>query len=127
MKKILLIEDRAKRQQLFMDETGINLSDYDDILDNQIDEDYYKQILDDKAELTKYDIIISHKSVGDNSKVIDKLREHCKNTAKPLVLFSGGISANYFNDEEFIVTEIKYQKKKEHIKNYQKQIILLMK
>ena len=49
MKKILLIEDRAKRQQLFMDETGIDLSKYSDILDNKTDVDYYKQILDSQS------------------------------------------------------------------------------
>jgi len=106
MKKILLIEDRAKRQELFIEDTGINLLKFEDILDNKIDEDYYKLILEDKIDLSQYGIIISHKSVGNNSKVIDKLKEYCKSTKTPLILFSGGISANYYNDEEYIVMEI---------------------
>ena len=106
MKKILLIEDRAKRQELFIEDTGINLLKFEDILDNKIDEDYYKLILEDKIDLSQYGIIISHKSVGNNSKVIDKLKEHCKSAKTPLILFSGGISANYYNDEEYIVMEI---------------------
>ena len=109
MKKILLIEDRAKRQQLFMNDTGIDLSIYSDILNNEIDKDYYKQILDDKIDLSQYDIIISHKSVGDKNsgKVIDKLKKHCKLAKTSLTLFSGGISANYYNDDnDFIEMEI---------------------
>ena len=45
MKKILLIEDRVKRQQLFIDNTGIDLSRYSDILDNETDKNYYELIL----------------------------------------------------------------------------------
>jgi hypothetical protein len=107
MKKILLIEDRAKRQERFMDDTGIDLSKYSDILDNETDKNYYELILNEGINLSQYDIIISHKSIGGNSKVIDKLKEHCKKTNTPLILFSGGISANYYNDDDnFIEMEI---------------------
>ncbi len=35
MKKILLLEDRQARQQLFMNHTNIDLNEYCDILDNR--------------------------------------------------------------------------------------------
>ena len=107
MKKILLIEDRAKRQEHFIDDTGVDLSKYSDILDNETDKNYYELILNEGINLSQYDIIISHKSIGGNSKVIDKLKEHCKKTNTPLILFSGGIAANYYNDDDnFIEMEI---------------------
>jgi hypothetical protein len=106
MKKILLIEDRVKRQQLFIEETQIDINSYIDILDNITNEEYYKKILEDKVDLYKYDIIIAHKSLGSDIKVIDKLKAHCKDTNTSLILFSGGISVNYYNDENFIVMEI---------------------
>ena len=40
MKKILLIEDRHTRQKRFSLETGINLENYSDVLDNYIEDDY---------------------------------------------------------------------------------------
>ena len=111
MKKILLVEDRAKRQQLFMNDTQIDLTRYCDILDNYI-EDKYNQCLNElllnNFNLNQYDIIISHKSAfgEDNNKILHLLKEHCKEHKKSLILFSGGISANYYNNEIYEVLEL---------------------
>lgn len=105
MKKILLIEDRTPRQKLFSDETKIILEQYIDILENCIDYKYQEiadSLNNDDNILNQYDIIISHKSAfkEQNSKIISKLQNHCKINNKPLVLFSGGITVNYYNNEE---------------------------
>ncbi len=111
MKKILLIEDRTRRQQLFTIQTGIKLENFSDILDNCI-EDKYNEFLNEMLQgiydLNTYDIIISHKSAfGDNNgSVLKKLEEHCKEYDKSLVLFSGGIVGNYYNSEEYEVLEL---------------------
>ncbi len=111
MKKVLLIEDRYKRQQLFRQQTGIELEKYSDILDNCI-EDKYNAFLNEMLmggfDLSSYDIIVTHKSAfGDNNDLIlKKLTEHCKKHAKTLVLFSGGIVGNYYNSEVYEVLEL---------------------
>ncbi|MAD41905.1 MAG: hypothetical protein CL623_05885 [Arcobacter sp.] len=109
--KILLIEDRIKRQQLFMEETNIELDSYSDILFNCTGEAYdevFYQLQNDTFDLTPYDIIISHKSAyGDkNTQTLEKLKKHCKDTNTPLIFFSGGISATYYNEEEYKVMEL---------------------
>ncbi len=111
MKKILLIEDRHIRQQIFSVQTGITLEDFKDILDNRIEDRYNEflnEILQDNFDLSTYDIIISHKSAfGDqNTKVLKKLEDHCGEHGKPLVLFSGGIVGNYYNRESYEVLEL---------------------
>ncbi len=111
MKKLLLIEDRHKRQQLFSVQTGITLADFKDILDNRIEDRYNEllnEILQDNFDLSPYDIIISHKSAfGDqNTKVLKILEDHCRKHKKTLVLFSGGIIGNYYNREVYEVLEL---------------------
>ncbi len=97
--KILLIEDRAQRQKLFMKDLGIDLLDpkYHNILDNAIEERYieiYEQLKNDKLNFDDYSIIIAHKSAfdEDNEKIIMRL----KKGSKILILFSGGIDTNYY-------------------------------
>ena len=111
MKKVLLIEDRYKRQQLFRKQTGIKLEKYSDILDNCIEDKYnafLNEILLSEFDLTSYDIIITHKSAfgEDNDVILKTLTEHCKKYTKPLVLFSGGIVGNYYNREVYEVLEL---------------------
>jgi len=105
MKKILLIEDRTPRQKLFSKETTIILEEYNDILDNCIEDRYLEienNLNNDDTILNQYSIIMSHKSAfkEQNSEIISKLQNHCKINNKPLVLFSGGITVNYYNNEE---------------------------
>lgn len=112
MKKILLIEDRTQRQQLFMNETKINLDLYSDIIDNCINDKYnnlLEELKNDSFSLDNYSIIISHKSAfgDDNSIIVSKLKKYCENTNKVLVFFSGGIDANYYlKDEKFELIEL---------------------
>jgi len=106
MKKIVLVEDRTKRQELFMEATKIDLDAYSDILDNIIEDDYRDfrdTILKDETKLDKYDMIISHKSAyeDNNSQVLATIEKHCKNSCKPLVYFSGGISVNLYKHNGF--------------------------
>jgi len=66
MKKIVLIEDRHKRQELFTQELNFNFEQYVDVLDNVILDDFYTladEIIHDSFNLSEYDIIVCHKSV----------------------------------------------------------------
>ena len=100
--KILLIEDRAERQRKF---TKIDFSKYD-MVDNKIG-DEYKQIEEEfnkeRFELNNYNVIISHRSAfgENNSKVLSKLKEFCKENKKQLILFSGGISVPFYTTTPF--------------------------
>ena len=105
MKKILLIEDRQGRQQLFMNHTNIDLNDYSDILDNRIGQSYdevYEYLKNYKFHFDDYSMVIVHKSAfnGDTQKIIYNIENECKGRAIPLVLFSGGITANYYEEEK---------------------------
>ena len=108
MIKVLLIEDRKKRQEEFINQTGINLNDsiYSSILDNMVDDKYldiFKQLKSDILDFDDYSVIISHKSAfeNENSEILSKLEIYCQNNNKVLVLFSGGIDTNYyFKNEE---------------------------
>ena len=111
MKKILLIEDRSQRQKLFENETGIKLKDYENILENKIEEEYrlFVSLLQSgDFDFTPYQVIISHKSAfgDDNILLLDKLKQYCKSSQKILVLFSGGLSSSYYDDNEFIHIEL---------------------
>ena len=106
MKKILLIEDRKERQQLFMDATNIDLNEYSNILDNAVDKKYddiFCKLTDGSFDFENYSIIISHKSAfdKDNSVILEKLKRYCETHKKPLVFFSGGIDENYYNKSEY--------------------------
>lgn len=114
MKKILLIEDSKERQQLFMNDTDIDLSKYSDILYNAIDEKYdeiFYKLKNGSFDMENYSIIISHKSAfgKHNSVIIEKLKDYCKIYKKPLIFFSGGIDENYYYKSEykFILTNSK--------------------
>ena len=114
MDKILLIEDRFERQKRFMDETKIDLysSEITSILDNIVGESYIKifnDLKNDTYNFDKYAIIILHKSAFDtyNTSIIAKLERYCHESSKVLVLFSGGIDANYYlKDENFELIEL---------------------
>lgn len=111
MKKILLIEDRCKRQELFTKDTNIELNQYGDILDNFTGEEYdafLSSFIKDDFSLENYAVIIVHKSAfhDKNTQILLKLSEYCKIERKPLVLFSGGLSANYYKNDEFETLEL---------------------
>lgn len=103
MHKILLVEDRIERQDLFSKETGFNFDRYSNILDNTVS-------LDD-LELNHYSTIICHRSAfwDSDSNVLDTLKDHCKKTQSQLVFFSGGISSTFYthSDYEFLLLNSK--------------------
>lgn len=110
MKKIILIEDRHKRQELFTKELNFEFEQYTDILDNIILDNFFtlaNEIIHDSFNLSKYQIIVCHESVQleenkeSNSIIKSKLEEYCKNNHKTLVFFSGGISTNFYDNSEF--------------------------
>ena len=103
MRKILLIEDREHRQNYFLKQVNINLDDYKEILDNKIDdkyEEFIKDMQSDSFNLSVYDVIIAHQSIFINEykKILGKLKNHCKDNHKALVLFSGGNGTSYIHD-----------------------------
>ena len=111
MKKILLIEDREKRQKLFINRTDINLAEYQDILDNITGEKYeklYNDIKENQFDFSEYALIMIHKGAfnGDNQEIHFQIKNFCKEKGIPLVLFSGG-ATNYYNKEEIELIEIK--------------------
>jgi len=110
MKKIVLIEDRYKRQELFTQELNFEFEPYADILDNFILDDFYtlaNEIIHGSFSLSKYDIIICHESVQleenkeSNSIIKSNLEQYCKKNQKTLIFFSGGISTNFYDNSEF--------------------------
>ncbi len=108
---ILLIEDRLDRQQLFMNDAEIDLNSYSDILDNRTGEAYYsflEKLKDNTFDLDKYSAIVSHKSAFDNenTEILKKLENHCRENNKPYILFSGGIDANYYEKSDYETIEI---------------------
>lgn len=110
--KILLIEDRVKRQKDFLEKNNINFNSYLDLLDNFTEEkanNLLENIINDSFDLLEYEIIICHKSVeydDKNSVIISNLKKYCKFHNKTLVLFSGGISVNYYDNSEFEYLEL---------------------
>ena len=109
MKKIALIEDRYKRQAHFLEQNLINLEDYEDVLENFIEEkasNILENISNDSFDLDKFDIIVCHKSVENNTVILGNLKDYCKKFQKTLILFSGGISVNYYDNSEFEFLEL---------------------
>ncbi len=107
MKKIMLIDDRTSRQIKFTRDTGIDLEDYVDILDN-FTAGLYDNLLEEFKQgnfsrLDKYDVIITHRSAfGEyNGKVLNTFKEICEKKQKSLVFFSGGISSSNINNNRF--------------------------
>lgn len=103
MKKILLLEDRKKRQENYLRGIDIELQSYSSILDNNIGVEY-TQIKDNfdtfiTTIADKYSVIIAHESALKSISKIDVLKEYCKKQNLMLVLFSGGTNyISYSND-----------------------------
>ncbi|MCK4442136.1 MAG: hypothetical protein KAU90_09005, partial [Sulfurovaceae bacterium] len=85
--------------------TNIELDNYNDILENMTGQKYdkiYESFKNKKFYFDDYIMIIVHKSAfnGDTREIIYNIENECKNRAIPLVLFSGGITANYYEEEK---------------------------
>ena len=105
MKKVLLIEDRFKRQEKFKEKLKINLEKYNDVLDNAVYEGYeevYSFLKNHNLDFSPYDIVLVHKSAfGDeNSTISAYIEQECKKMSIMLIYFSGGIDANYYKKED---------------------------
>lgn len=104
MKKILLIEDRTKRQLEFMKKFDIVLENYS-TLENAVGEKYYEFLkLFDKEELDlEYEIIITHQSAfgQSNINIINKLIRYITKTKKKIVFFSGGLTTPDYKKESY--------------------------
>lgn len=92
--KILLIEDRIVRKELFLDRTKIDLSKYAFLKENTPEE--YKQIKSsikngDLTYFKDYNLIITHKSAFTLNE-----QDLLSSIGKPLVYFSGGISQSFY-------------------------------
>lgn len=109
MKKIAIIEDRYKRQAYLLEQNIINFDDYEDILENFIEEkasNILQDISNNNFDLNEFNIIVCHKSVENNTLILSNLKDYCKKYHKTLILFSGGISVNYYDNSEFELLEL---------------------
>lgn len=105
MHKTLIIEDRSARKEKFLDpNTKANLDAYKSVLSFVEGDDYTKIKInltyDIFEDFNSYSVIISHRSAFEHG-LLDKLKEYCKNSKKPLVFFSGGISTSYYDESSF--------------------------
>lgn len=108
---ILLIEDREERQKNLLEDAQIDLDAYSDILHNAVKDKYeqfVKEIKKNSFSLDAYDVIMCHKSAFDdeNIAILQKIEDHCSDTEKPLVLFSGGLDANHYENDGFKKLEL---------------------
>jgi len=106
MKKILLIEDRKERQKLFSYQTKIDFDTYKDILDNKIGQDYqdfYESVNSGEFDFDNYVVVVVHKSAfnGDTQEILYKIEKKCQEKDIALVLFSGGVTSNYYEENDF--------------------------
>ena len=85
---ILLIEDRYKRQQKFIQDTSIDIEQFSDILDNYTNDreiEFFELLKNGNFDFSKYDYIIAHKSAfeSENSEFKSLLENSCKEYSKP--------------------------------------------
>jgi CheY-like chemotaxis protein len=109
MKKIALIEDRNKRQNHFLTQIDIDLEQYENILENFVEDKaaiLLEKIANNSFNLSDFNIIACHKSVENSTIILSNLQNYCKTHDKTLVLFSGGISVNYYYNNEFELLEL---------------------
>lgn len=117
MNKVILLEDRKKRQDNLLENIPIDLDSYSDIFEN-INGSEFTRIIDNfesfLSNLTKDDVIIAHESALKSKDLIDTLKEACKNKELKLVLFSGGINITSYSNLDF---ELLYLNSKEFYSN----------
>lgn len=103
MKKVLLLEDRKKRQENYLKDIDVQLQNYSQTIDNKIGTEYTNIRNDFDTFLAtiadNYLVIIAHESGLKSINKIDVLKEYCKKESLPLVLYSGGTNyISYSND-----------------------------
>ena len=94
--KILLIEDRIVRKELFVQKSTIDLNQY--LFLKQASADEYKDIKSklknaDTSMFTGIDLIITHKSAFTINE-----QDILASVGKPIIYFSGGISQSFYSE-----------------------------
>jgi hypothetical protein len=108
MKKILLVENRQSRQEQFLPNGAADVEKMKELpnLKNIIGDsftdfiDMVKQS-DKLDELLPYDLLIFHRSVLGEHKLLNKIQSFAKENSKNLIYFSGGITQNIYSEDEF--------------------------
>ncbi len=98
--KIALIEDRIYRKEQYSKSQLEDFTILETITNRNFDILSSELCQQESKSLEKYDCILSHRSAF-NIEQRDIIKRHCKSFKKPLVLFSGGISSNIYNDFDF--------------------------
>lgn len=95
--KIALIEDRIDRMNQFYDGDIADLKEIHLITGDEF-KALSQALLDEDTTLLKnYSCILAHRSAFER-KQLEVIREYCRKNDKPLTFFSGGITANIYND-----------------------------
>lgn len=97
--KIILIEDRIVRKELFLDRSKIDLVKYTFL--EEITPDRFKQLKsgiehNDKVIFDDYNLIITHKSAFTLNE-----QDILASIGKPIIYFSGGISQSFYLEYPF--------------------------
>lgn len=92
--KIILIEDRIVRKELFLEKSKIDFSKYNFLKETTPEE--FKQLKSslvnkDKSFLDEYNLIITHKSAFTLNE-----QDFLASLEKPIIYFSGGISQSFY-------------------------------
>jgi len=100
-KKILLIEDRISRQELYLSKYNVNLSNIEILKNIKGGQEFIEikqelSIANEKV-LDPFCSVLAHRSALEQSER-EFLFSYCKNEKKPLAFFSGGISSVSFYD-----------------------------
>lgn len=97
--KIILIEDRTVRKELFLDRSRIDLGKYTFL--KEITPEEFKQIkssikIGDITFFNEYNLIITHKSAFTLNE-----QDLLSSIGKPIIYFSGGISQSFYLEYPF--------------------------
>ena len=105
-KKILLIENRPDRQVQYLPNGKSDverIAEMKSFLTHDYFEEHLEKINQNKLEfLDQFDLIIIHRSaLGElsNGSAVNRIISYCKELAKDLILFSGGISSSIYTEE----------------------------
>lgn len=99
MEKIVLIEDRPERMAHICNKKGIKLESFEQlrIFTNKEIENLKKNIESNNFELLdSYKIVMTHQSAWSQV-LLSSLKDFCKRTNKPLVVFSGSVSTSHLH------------------------------
>ncbi|MBV7440728.1 hypothetical protein KRX57_04785 [Weeksellaceae bacterium TAE3-ERU29] len=104
MKKIILIEDRPKRQTLFLGDNNVKkLESIENLYLPKEDKCrlYMEKINSNEIEeLKEYDMILIHRS-SLKREGLENIEIFCKEESKDLILFSGGNSQYIYSNEPY--------------------------